>query len=1271
MLTPPPNNFPPEQYRLIEWLINRVVEQGEGQSAIEMNSKYVISQVDGALKRAEQITSDLADTKVVTDSLADSVPEVQAGLEGIILNENRAGRAPAQVIGVTLDSNTAYWVGLDTPKAEVKLSWTPVTTEAWLDEEPPPEDYDASIVVAGYEVWSRLNTDTYRRDTQVLTPEATIDTWEPGVERIVQIRAISKDGVPGLWSDELVVTPAYPGTLIPKAPTGLSFTQTAAFTEIGPRATVTLSWNAVTQNTDNQPIDIKEYEIWVDDYQAMRTTDTGAIIVIPSQVTQKVQVAAVSDAGVRSALSSAVNVTGQVPDVVPRVPTDPVLTTSHGTVRATWDGDYTTGGDVLGGHVVHVEARVGTSGNFIQQGAPLSKAGEQSANIGKVGQTVQVRFRAYDRLGRLTGTSNVVSITVAGLEFTDFDSASQDYIGSIEGTALEAMAEAKKASLGRNLIFDSKFEGGLDYWLQQYGGRVNDLGPGLGPVFIVGMDYDTGTPLAERSTIQPFVSEDSLHLYPQPGETYELKFATMSTGDYSFQVQVSHDNVTLFEESYTGLHIPTVRVTIPEDSRTAALLVSFVFPMTDGSSQIGVLRYAELRNITADAKASEALGQTAILGKTVDGKNSRFVSMLPPVRGVYRATGSGVEVFENLAPVIQGSGTWAEVRRNIITNPFGYSSNPSSVPEGWAMQWFGGGTGTGVYRQITDDPNYPNVVEKEWTGDAQNNWEVFGGPHMVPVTPGDTIHASIDMAFMAAPAGLVPANSGGGLRFRIRFYDASQAIMSPHHYGDIRSWDDMVLGRYDRYEHTVTVPANAAYMNLSLYFYGGGSLYPPLPVTGTRIRMSMAFAEVDTHGEAFAPGRSPDPDMRTRWLGTPNASESVMEIEAVAGLSGVEGIPGVSEWNGKPAVRIIPTTESSNSYVEPVPHPVPSGPATLMGTLHLVEPLSGTLSANALRLQRVVPFENTTQSPNEAGSYPHRLVSADGGTRMLLRHGGSRGSGDVWWTDIGLYAGSLPDDIRHYAPGDEYQQLGWKPGENEGDPDRLVIEHIYVWNGDNWVSHDIWAQNIFAAGSVTARLLNADEIYADEGHVTKLSGGLLQFDTITGLGNNLNIRGNDSITFMIGDDESDGIIGEHSDRITNAEIALNGNPDVPGDSGVVAVANEARIAAQDAGAELTELLKEDGRIDTVEKEIAELGTVVVIETDGVHVKSRTGQYETVVTPLGVEIRQGDVATALFEGTALSVAQIYADDFPRFAGHKVTNPSTTTPKTGGETIITPW
>ncbi len=145
-------------------------------------------------------------------------------------------------------------------------------------------------------------------------------------------------------------TPNDPGTPIPNAPTGLAVTSsTPRWSAAGrPVADVVLTWDAVTQTTDDEDIDIESYDVWVQQLSGgfqsyTNVTDTTATIAgVPEGNTWHAEVRARGYGGVLGAFCTAINFTAGSPsetvDVAPDFTSDDVVVDSVRVAHISWDG---------------------------------------------------------------------------------------------------------------------------------------------------------------------------------------------------------------------------------------------------------------------------------------------------------------------------------------------------------------------------------------------------------------------------------------------------------------------------------------------------------------------------------------------------------------------------------------------------------------------------------------------------------------------------------------------------------------------------------------------------------------------------------------------------------------------------------------------------------------------------------------------------------------------------------------------------------------------
>lgn len=344
---------------------------------------------------------------------------------------------------------------------------------------------------------------------------------------------------------------------------------------------------------------------------------------------------------------------------------------------------------------------------------------------------------------------------------------------------------------------------------------------------------------------------------------------------------------------------------------------------------------------------------------------------------VKRVNGEVVARNDFTNPNLVGDGTWAEVRRNVLLYP-----SLKGAVTGWNKN---------ANTTFTPSPLGVEIVAD--SAIATDSSMLYRNNDEQSTAPSDSWAGS----FFVENIGSVPVT----LRARQYWHGAVLFGNGPT--------TTLGPGESGRLGVVAAAPAGTTHVRLTLGNIGG-----TMPA-GAKIRVRHAINERSpvlgdyVDGATKPAGIVQPEDFRVRWLGTPNASESVMEIERVRGFTSANVIAGVSTKSGKRAVRLIPTGSSSDSYAA-----VTSGltDLTALATIHLDGPMTGTTVRP--RSVYLTPPQNFGETaPNVAGSYSFRRTTA-GGTgpqQVRLYHGGSLGSGDVWWTDIGLFTAGYEGDV--------------------------------------------------------------------------------------------------------------------------------------------------------------------------------------------------------------------------------------------------------------------
>lgn len=296
----------------------------------------------------------------------------------------------------------------------------------------------------------------YRRDEDAIadaireTRRGLRDAQRPtGTEKALTT-AVAADALERVEDIETArVDEAALAALVPKAPAQPTATSTGAWTLAGPVAAVEVSIPQVTESMDGAPLEVVEYELWDADGPLVRVPASPARVTLPSGGTAVYRARARTAQGVWGDLSvPSGTVTGASPAAQSgRTPTGLTARSEGGIVIAAWAGTYAAAPAEHSLLNVRILARVG-AGAYTLQGVHTG-AGEQLVKVGAIGDTVDVQAVAYDRLGRVIGTSAVVQTVVKGIEFTDFDDLARDRLIGTEDAL--AAVEAGQVVIGRTV----------------------------------------------------------------------------------------------------------------------------------------------------------------------------------------------------------------------------------------------------------------------------------------------------------------------------------------------------------------------------------------------------------------------------------------------------------------------------------------------------------------------------------------------------------------------------------------------------------------------------------------------------------------------------------------------------------------------------------------------------------------------------------------------------------------------------------------------------
>ena len=465
----------------------------------------------------------------------------------------QAAIAPARPNALRAVTNTGVWREDGTAVSAVELAWEAVTADAEGGE----------IDISHYEVWSRTTSGMLARDVTVTDPATTIESWTPGLDRVIVVYAVSAEGVKSKPSLDLVLTPFYPLSIVPKPPTGFAVvSNTGKWTAAGPSAEVVLRFDAVTESTDGELVEISEYEVLDELGAVARVESAPATVRQATGASATYRVRARSSFGIWGDVSDPVSVVGAAPALVARAPSLPSLTTGAGVVIARWDGRYSVA-DTDGAFTVRVEQYTDMQWAYV--GTALTGAGTVSIQS-KPGDTVFVRLSAFDQMNRLTGTSAQVSIVAEGIELVDIgdelasriesimltpdglnrifattDHPGDYWIGEGENLALPIVGSGEFVERHRNRVLNSMPSLSIDKWAVGAGGAWGNADGGgrqitnTAEVTAENSLVATRTPYPAIASGQPFtysvgVRNDGATVTPLRISTYQRDAAGVSSG---------------------------------------------------------------------------------------------------------------------------------------------------------------------------------------------------------------------------------------------------------------------------------------------------------------------------------------------------------------------------------------------------------------------------------------------------------------------------------------------------------------------------------------------------------------------------------------------------------------------------------------------------------------------------------------------------------------------------------------------------------------------
>lgn len=261
----------------------------------------------------------------------------------------------------------------------------------------------------------------------------------------------------------IVVTPGGPSLKYPKAPTGLAYTSSGYWSADGMTAysEVVLTWNDVTENTDETPLIPSGYIVHgrqADTGWQVITTVTDNTVTLRGFVPDdewQFRLQTIGDEGATSVFSTELDVVPDGPNAPMDAPDAPTLDSSMGLLQVNWNG--LLDGIVPPPQFRYVYAEVapdvsGSPGTFAVAGSTLGRDGGSMSIPGLiVGEDYWVHLFAVDGAGIASAASDDVMQSIIGVDLGDLDDDVTDAIEAARQAAFDAKSTV-------NLLEDDSFE---------------------------------------------------------------------------------------------------------------------------------------------------------------------------------------------------------------------------------------------------------------------------------------------------------------------------------------------------------------------------------------------------------------------------------------------------------------------------------------------------------------------------------------------------------------------------------------------------------------------------------------------------------------------------------------------------------------------------------------------------------------------------------------------------------------------------------------------
>ena len=252
----------------------------------------------------------------------------------------------------------------------------------------------------------------------------TYGTWD------IRMIAVDRLGIESAPSSVVSITTTDPGLVLrtPEAPDNLAYTTDSAFTADGTRveAWFDFTWDAVTEDTDGDPIVVSAYEIWGKEVggTSMNLMTTGTANAARAYVEPGsdwlVEVRAISDVGARGLFSTTLSALANGTVATLGTPSTPTVTSTRGLIRVDWDGLIDGVEPPTSFRYIKVEYAPTATLVYSLAGATFTRGGGAIFIPGEVGVDYTVRFTPVDGGGVSGNQSATASVEVVGIDAIDF-----------------------------------------------------------------------------------------------------------------------------------------------------------------------------------------------------------------------------------------------------------------------------------------------------------------------------------------------------------------------------------------------------------------------------------------------------------------------------------------------------------------------------------------------------------------------------------------------------------------------------------------------------------------------------------------------------------------------------------------------------------------------------------------------------------------------------------------------------------------------------------